>query len=234
MTTLETLQTKDTGFPSTEMLGVRHENENTSCRRAFDTPLGRVFLQDACPPELVAQLRADDGLRAFARLPEREHQLLLNIAQLPDASLTLAYTATGEIVGQVTRVPADSWWREQEPIYEVAVEVSARWRQHGVARQLLTLALERDSLEQAILVGLGLSWHWDTEGMGIAPMRYRLLIAQLFAPYGFMEYMTTEPNIMMSPANILLVRIGGSVEQKVLNQFLNRLFQPEKDARFFI
>ncbi len=41
----------------------------------------------------------DEGQHAFARLPEREHQLLLSIAQQPENRLTLAYTPAGTIVG---------------------------------------------------------------------------------------------------------------------------------------
>lgn len=234
MTMLDILRTNDRDDVMSDVPAVFCEHTGNECNRVFDTALGRLFLQYDCSPELVKRLRADDGLRAFARRPEREHQLLLTIAQHPDARLMLAYTAKGEIVGQVTIAPADSWWRDDEPIYEAAVEVSARWRQHGVARELLTLALEHEEMEQAIIIGLGLSWHWDTEGLGIPASHYRFLIAQLFAPYGFMEYMTTEPNIAMDPANILLVRIGAEVEQEVLNSFLNRLFQPDKDARFFV
>lgn len=234
MDMLEILQANNRADADSEMCEPFLEDRAHSCSRVFDTALGRLFLQDDCSPELVERLRADDGLRAFARLPEREHELLLSIARSPEAHLTLAYTATGEIVGQVTIALADSWWREQEPIYEAAVEVSAPWRQHGVARELLVLAVERYALEQAILIGLGFSWHWDTEGLDIPASSYRLLIAQLFAPYGFMEYMTTEPNIAMDPANILLVRIGSEVEQGVLNSFLNRLFQPGGDSRFFV
>ena len=234
MTILETTQANNITYPISEMPGLLYQHRDNMCGGTFDTSVGTLFLQDVCPPSLVERLRADDGLRAFARRPEREHELLLNIARHPDAHLTLAYTQSGEIVGQVTLAPADCRWRNQEPIYEVAVEVSAPWRQHGIARELLTLALEHEVLEQAILVGMGLSWHWDTGGLGISPLRYRLLIAQLFAPYGFMEYMTTEPNITMDPANILLVRIGSHVEQEVLDQFLNRLFQPDKDSKFFV
>ena len=41
---------------------------------------------------LIERLAIDDGLYAFARLPEREHQLLLTIAQSPDCALAVAHT----------------------------------------------------------------------------------------------------------------------------------------------
>jgi len=126
-----------------------------------------VLLRDFCPPSLVERLVADSGLRAFARLPEREHQLLLGIAKRPDCALALAHTPAGEIVGEVTLAPGDEWWQGLENVYEVAIEVSSQWHGLGIARQLLAFALELDALEDMILFAVGLSWHWDTEGLGL-------------------------------------------------------------------
>jgi acetoin utilization protein AcuA len=200
---------------------------SVSPHKIIATPAGPLFLQAGCSPSLVACLRADSGLRAFARLPEREHALLLGLAQRSDCSLTLAYTTTGEIVGQVTLAPADAWWKGLANAYEIAVEVSSEWRRHGIARQLLTLVFEREPLEHLIIVGLGLSWHWDTEGLGINRFRYRALVERLFAPYGFAEYMTSEGNISMDPANILLARLGRDVDQETIRHFFQLLLQSD-------
>src|SRR5204863_3437791 len=82
---------------------------NADCSRSssFETAAGSLIPHSCCPPSLVASLSADRGLRAFARVPERELQLLLGIAERPDSALTLAYTPSGEIVGQVTLAPLD-------------------------------------------------------------------------------------------------------------------------------
>jgi hypothetical protein len=71
-----------------------------------ETPAATVFFRDFCRASFVESLKPDVGLRAFARLPEREHQLLRAIARRPDSILTLAYTPQGVIVGQVTLAPA--------------------------------------------------------------------------------------------------------------------------------
>jgi GNAT superfamily N-acetyltransferase len=162
-------------------------------------------------------------LHAFAHLPEREHELLLGIAERTDCALTLAYTPSGEIVGQVTMAPADGWWQGLANTYEIAVEVSAHWRRLGIARQLLSLALQDDAVEEMILVAIGLSWHWDLQGSGLSPFRYRSVLAHTFEPYHFFECVMDEPNIRMNPANILLVRIGERVEQEVINQLFQRV-----------
>jgi GNAT superfamily N-acetyltransferase len=191
--------------------------------KTLELPAGPLLLRDFCPPSLVERLKADEGLRAFARLPEREHQLLLSIAKRPDCALTLAHTPAGVIVGEVTIAPGDEWWDGLENVYEVAIEVSSNWRKMGVARNLLAFALELDALEDMILFAIGLSWHWDTEGLGLNVYRYRELILRLFSTQGFVEYPTTEPNVSMEPANILVARIGKRVDQRVASRFYTRL-----------
>jgi GNAT superfamily N-acetyltransferase len=195
----------------------------TSRTKTLETPAGQLFLRDFCPPSLVERLKADSGLHAFARLPEREHQLLLSIAKSPDCELALAHTPSGEIVGQVTLAPGDDWWEGFENVYEVTIEVSSDWRGSGLGRHLLAFALELDALEEMILFAMGLSWHWDTEGLGISIGRYRKLIARLFESQGFVEHETTEPNISMEPGNILLVRVGKNVDEYTVRRFFTRL-----------
>jgi GNAT superfamily N-acetyltransferase len=195
--------------------------------KTYKTPAGPLFLRNNCSPSLVQGLQADEGLRAFARLPEREHQLLLSLARKPENRLTLAYTTTGKIIGQATLAPLDDWWQGIGNAYEIAVEVSPRWRKLGIAHKLLSFALEFESLEEYLIVGLGLSWHWDYEGLGIPRYRYREMIARLFAAHGFVEYLTSEPNIRMDPANILVARLGSRLDDENMNRFFQHLLQSE-------
>jgi GNAT superfamily N-acetyltransferase len=192
-------------------------------RSTFETAAGSLTLHSFCPPSLVTSLKADRGLHAFTRVPEREHQLLLGIAERPDYALALAYTSTGEIVGQVTLAPADAWWQGVANTYELAMEVSSPWRRLGIARQLLSLTLEHPIVEEMMLVAVGLSWHWDLKGSGLSPFRYRSLLAHILEPFYFFECLTDEPNVAMDPANILLVRIGKHVEQGVMDQLFQRM-----------
>jgi len=219
-------------FPSTQrqspMAGIfdllhLRGSQTPSRSKTLETSVGSLLLRDFCPPSLVERLIPDIGLHAFARLPEREHQLLLNLSKSPDCAIALAHTPAGEIVGQVTLAPGDDWWDGFENVYEVTIEVSSNWRNQGIAHQLLAFSLELDSLEDMILFAMGLSWHWETEDLKITVHRYRELISRLFGSQGFVEYSTTEPNIDMEPGNILLVRVGKNVDQHVVNRFLNRL-----------
>ena len=192
-------------------------------RSEFETAAGSLILQSFCPPSLVTSLKADRGLHAFAHVPEREHQLLLGIAERPDCALTLAYTPGGEIVGQVTLAPADAWWQGVANTYELAMEVSSPWRRLGIARQLLSLTLEHPAVEEMILVAVGLSWHWDLKGTGLSPFRYRSLLAHILESYHFFECLADEPNVGMDPDNILLVRLGKDVEPEVMDQLFQRM-----------
>ena len=187
--------------------------------RKIQTSAGILYLRNHCPACLVESLEIDDGMRAFARRPEREHQLLVNIAGRADAALTLAYTPLGKIVGQVTVAPADAWWSGLEHVYETAIEVSSNWRRQGIAQRLLTFAAEQEELENMILLAMGLSWHWDTEGLGMSAYRYRKVIISLFTAQGFTEYATTEPDISMEPANVMLVRVGNRVGARDVERF---------------
>jgi len=199
---------------------------NAPCQ-ILDTKAGPLFLQDHCPAGVIERLSAESGLHAFAHLPEREYQLLLALAKRPDTKLTLAYTPGREIVGQVTLVPAAGWWQDLECTYEMSLEVSSSWRRLGIARQLVARALQDVGVEELIILGFGLHWHWDTEGLGLNPFRYRALLARAAAVYGFSEYLTSEPNISADPANILLARIGRGVNQKHFNHFVERLLHSD-------
>jgi acetoin utilization deacetylase AcuC-like enzyme len=198
-------------------------SETPSRSKMLETERGPLLLRDFCPPSMVERLHADEGLRAFARLPEREWQLLLTIAKSPDCALALAHTPAGAIVGEVTIAPGDEWWEGLDTVYEVAIEVSSNWRGLRLANQLLAFALELDALEDMILFAVGLSWHWDTEGLNMSMYRYRELIARLFASQGFAEYPTTEPNVRMEPANVFMARIGKRVDAHTSSRFLNRV-----------
>lgn len=209
----------------------RGGSETPSRIKTLETARGPLLLRNFCPPSLIERLTPDSGLHAFTRIAEHEHQLLISIAKNPDCALTLAHTPDGVIVGQVTLTFGDEWWEDLQNIYEVSIEVSSNWRRMGIARQLLAFSLELDALEEMILFAMGLSWHWDYEGLGISPGRYRQLISLLFATQGFVEHATTEPNISMEPDNILLVRIGKRVDEHTARRFHTRVLSSPAFSR---
>src|SRR6266480_384500 len=142
------MQKEKRHWPTDEISG----NTRNSPVKTYKTPAGPLFLRSCCSPAFVEGLKADEGLCAFARLPEREHHLLLSLARQPENRLTLAYTATGKIVGQATLAPLDHWWQDIGNAYEIAVEVSSSWRNLGIAHHLLSFALEFESVEEYLIV----------------------------------------------------------------------------------
>lgn len=202
-----------------------------SRQRSWQTPEGTIFVRDFCTESFVESLTPDACLRAFARAPAQEHQLLKKIAAHPDSILTLAYTENGTIIGQTSLVPVDGWWRGLTNAYEIAVEVSTPWRQQGIARKLLSFLFELDELDRLIIIGMGLTWHWDMQGLQLTPLAYRAMIERLFASYGFAEYLTSEGNIRLDPANIFLARLGCRAEQEDLARFYDSLLQDDMLSR---
>ena len=183
-----------------------------------------LVLQTACSPWLVEELETDRGLQVFSRLPEREHQRLLEITRRPENLLSLAYTPSGVIIGQVTLAPLHGWGGEPTNAYEIACEVSSSWRRKGIARHLLTLVLETEGIEDLIMLGFGLCWHWDTVGLGLTRADYRSMLTNFLASYGFIDCPTNEGNIGTDPYNVLLARIGTHVSSEMAIQFYNSLF----------
>ena len=199
--------------------------------RAVELPQGLVFLRDWCPPSFLRSLKPDPGLSAFARDPEREHELLVRLAERPQGMVAVAHTPAGVIVGQVSVAKGEDWWEGIPGLYEVAVEVSRNWRRSGLAKRLLAFTLEPDEFEELILIATGYSWHWDLSGTGLDDDQYRDLVQRLFASVGFSVAQSNEPNLALRPQNILLVRIGRRVSRspgrrRMLNSLRVRIRQP--------
>jgi acetoin utilization protein AcuA len=56
---------------------------------------------------------------------------------------------------------------------------------------------------------------------------YREMVARLFAAHGFAEYLTSEPNIRLDPANILVARLGRRIDGENMNRFFQQLLRSE-------
>ncbi len=192
----------------------------------LETPRGTILLRDWCPPSLVERLQADEGLQSFARRADRERELLKRIAARPDSELVVGHTPEGVLVGQVSICAGDGWWEGIHGLYEVAIEVSANWRQLGLASALLRFALEPAYFDELILFALGYAWHWDLERTGLGSMRYGAMIRGLFQKVGFEQMSAAEPNLHMDPANIFLARIGARANPETVAQFRTRLGAP--------
>jgi acetoin utilization deacetylase AcuC-like enzyme len=191
--------------------------------RILETPRGRVLLRDWCPPSLIGRLRPDEGLHAFGQRADREQAQLAAIAARPDGEVIIAQTTTGDLIGQISLGAGEGWWGGIPDLYEIALDISATWRRLGLARAMLTFALEPPYMEEVIVYGVGYVWHWDLRGSGLDPLGYRTLLCRLLHEVGFEEYTAQEPNLQMDPANLLLARIGRHAPSVSVQQFRARL-----------
>lgn len=139
-------------------------------------------------------------------------------------SVTLALFDHKTIIGfAVLDYPDDEdrWARmDQKDIMEIkAVEVLREFRKQGIARRLLYHLLSDPELEHKIIYLTAYSWTWDTVYSGLTIQSYRNMLMNLYADFGFMEYLTNEPNICLKSENVFMARIGEKVPQKIREEF---------------
>lgn len=197
----------------------------------LSTPQGVVHIRTHCPPDLVDGLELDEGLGVFPQYRSilRDKEALKEIAALEDANLIIAYNDDKKIVGYIAfsnPSPLERWGQDGSGLlYELgSIEVSRGWRRLGLAKKMVEVALEGDEWEDKILFLTGFCWHWDMQETGLTKPGYRKMLMHIFEPFGFRHFYTTEPNVMMDTANMLMARIGSRVSEKDREGFLDLLF----------
>ncbi|HEX4385668.1 MAG TPA: hypothetical protein VH083_22060 [Myxococcales bacterium] len=105
-----------------------------------------------------------------------------------------------------------------------AIEVARSCRATGVARELLAAQVAGGRLDEQILIGEGLCWHWDNEGRGLSVSECRARLLRLFANAGFGKYQTDEPEVSYSLSNFLVARVGSRVPSESVAAFEAALF----------
>ena len=195
------------------------------------TEKGVVHIRTHCPPDFIDSLDMDEGIGVFPhyRSIVWDKHRLREIASLEGANLVLAYTDDRKIIGYIPfAYPShgERWGRNGEGLlYELgSIEVSKDWRRLGISGKMAHLAMDDDWIEDKIVFITGYSWHWDLEGTGLRKPGYRKMLMHIFEPYGFRHFYTTEPNINMDPANMLMVRIGARVSEEARERFLDLAF----------
>jgi acetoin utilization protein AcuA len=188
----------------------------------LETAQGTVFVASFYTPDNLESLSFK---RSFQMHPHyspiiSSKKSLMRIAGEPDANVTLATTVDGDIVGfGILQYPDpdERWVRVGERVMmELSVvEVSRAWRGGGLAKKILEYALAHPLQDEKIFYMVGYSWTWDIAGSDLPIMAYRDMMIGLFAGFGFGLRQTNEPNIMMRPENMFMVRIGTNVTEAV-------------------
>jgi acetoin utilization protein AcuA len=199
------------------------------------SPQGPVHILSTCSPTFLQSLTLEEGIGRFARYRSiiSGIETLATVAALPDANVTLALSPIGKIIGYIECSYPDAveGWRDNEDglCYELgAIEVSRNWRRLGLARAMTALVLADPFIETKIFFLTGYCWHWDLDQTNLSAYAYRNMLVRLFRPFGFRVYLTTNPEITMSSANVLMARIGTRVAPAQIERFQKMLFTFER------
>ncbi len=217
--------------PSVTTTAGVHGSHPTTREQIVESPRGPLRIIRTCPSQLLPSLQLDDGIGRFARYRSIISSLntLQKVAALPDANVTVALSPAQRIVGYIECSYPDAieGWRDNadDLCYELgAIEVSRNWRRVGIARTMVTAILDDEFIETKIFFLTGYSWHWDTDQTGLSVYAYRNLLVRLFRPFGFQVYLTNNPEIRMSSANVLMARIGRHITPLLRERFQKMLF----------
>ncbi len=192
----------------------------------FTTKRGTLVLRSFCQPDEIAEMSFYDDFKAYAQYNPiiSQKKSLIEAASLPDANVTLAHTQDGLIVGLSLLVypdPDERWLRVGRKIMMelAAIEVSKSWRAGGLAKKLLSLAVNHPLEKERIFYMVGYSWTWDLDDKHQSATEYRNVLIRLFTGEGFAIFQTNEPNIMLRPENLFMARIGDCVPEKTRKKF---------------
>jgi acetoin utilization protein AcuA len=180
-------------------------------------------------------LTLEEGIGRFARYRSiiSGIETLATVAALPDANVTIALSPAGQIIGYIECSYPDAieGWRDNADglCYELgAIEVSRNWRQLGLGRAMTTLILADPFIETKVFFLTGYCWHWDLDQTRLSAYAYRNMLVRLFRPFGFRVYLTTNPEIRMSSANVLMARLGQQITTAQIERFQKMLFTFER------
>src|SRR5215813_6497528 len=202
---------------------------------AIPSPVGSVRILSACSPTFLQSLTLEEGIGRFARYRSiiSGIETLATVAALPDANVTIALSPAGKIFGYIECSYPDAveGWRDNEDglCYELgAIEVSRNWRRLGLGRTMTALILADPFIDTKVFFLTGYCWHWDLDQTNLSAYAYRNMLVRLFRPFGFRVYLTTNPEITMSSANVLMARIGTRVAAAQIERFQKMLFAFER------
>lgn len=192
-------------------------------------------LLSVCSPDLLRTLTLEEGIGRFAHYRSIISGIstLATVAALPDANVTIALSPAEQIIGYIECSypdPLEGWRDNADGLcYELgAIEVSRNWRRLGLARAMTALTIADPFIETKIFFLTGYCWHWDLDQTGLSAYAYRNMLVRLFRPFDFRVYLTTNPEITLSSANVLMARIGQQVTPAQIERFQRMLFSFER------
>lgn len=183
-------------------------------KQSVITAKGEVLIFGPVSSENIADLAMDGGLKVF-RPPEPQKRALQGIAEPGVGRIYLA-TWGNLIIGYVTFHQPESGSRFMQNdlrfVLELgAIEVSVKWRKHGLGKRLLEVAFQDDYFEDYIVISNHYSWHFDLEGTGLTLLEYKKMLTKLMQAGGMEKRGTDEPEIISHPGNFMEAKVGKRV-----------------------
>ncbi|WAA10106.1 GNAT family N-acetyltransferase [Fervidibacillus albus] len=183
---------------------------------------GKLIIEGPIAPETLEKYYFHEGLVAF-RPPKQQKEALIGIAHLEEGRIIIARDGD-TIVGYVTFLypdPLERWSEgKMDNLLELgAIEVAPPYRGHQVGKQLLTVSMMDDAMEDYIIITTEYYWHWDLKGTGLTVWEYRKIMEKMMNAGGLVWYATDDPEICSHPANCLMARIGKRVDQASVEKF---------------
>jgi acetoin utilization protein AcuA len=178
--------------------------------KELETAYGPLIIEGPISSEKMKAYEFHHDLVAF-RPPAQQHQALIEIADLPEGRIIIA-RHKDTIVGYVTYLypdPLERWSEiEMEELIELgAIEVIPQFRGAKVGKNMLTVSMMDDAMEDFIVITTEYYWHWDLKGTGLNVWDYRKVMEKMMSAGDLVYYATDDPEISSHPANCLMARI---------------------------
>ena len=198
------------------------EHKKTYNAKEIKTSHGNIIIEGPISPDKLAGLDFHEDLKAF-RPATQQHQALIGIAGLEEGRIIIArYRHT--IVGYVTFLypdPLERWSEgKMDNLIELgAIEVIPQFRGSSVGKNLLTVSMMDEAMENYITITTEYYWHWDLKGTGLNVWEYRKIMEKMMNAGGLVWYATDDPEICSHPANCLMVKVGNNIDSDSLQSF---------------
>ena len=198
------------------------EHVKTYYSKSLITHDSELIVEGPIPSERLAAYEFHKDLVAF-RPPDKQHQALIEIAQLPEGRIIIARNGQ-TIIGYATFLypdPLERWSESKlENLIELgAIEIIPHYRDAGVGKAILKVSMMDDAVEDYIIITTEYYWHWDLKRTGLNVWEYRKVLEKMMNAGGLQWYATDDPEICSHPANCLMVRIGNRVNPESIQDF---------------
>jgi acetoin utilization protein AcuA len=198
------------------------KHNKTYNAKELKTKQGIVFIEGPISHEKLADYDFHPDLTAF-RPASQQHKALIEISQLPEGRIIVA-RHRHMVIGYVTFVypdPLERWSEgKMENLIELgAIEVIPQFRGCSVGKNLLTVSMMDDAMEDYIIITTEYYWHWDLHGTGLNVWDYRKVMEKMMNVGNLVWFATDDPEISSHPANCLMARIGKRVKPDSIQQF---------------